>query len=122
MFALGLHVMSLPVENLTPTDLLTLGGTVLAIYLITTTIRQVWPSLSAKPVGLVVALLLAVVNVVIRGDYSTQGVTLALLNASLAFLSYLAAAGLSLNVEALLQRGRAEVGSQSVKPSAWRRW
>lgn len=114
--------MSLPIENLTPADLLSLGGTVLAIYLITTAIRQVWPVFNPKLVGLIVALLLAVVNVVIRGDYSTQGVTLALVNAALAFLSYLAAAGLSLNVEAVLQRGRAEVGSQSAKPSAWRRW
>lgn len=115
--------MPLPSENLTSADLLSLAGTILAIYLITTATRQVWPKLDAKPVGLVVALLLAAVNVVIRGDYTTEGVTLAIVNAALAFLSYLAAAGLSLNVAALFVRKDDDaIEAKTAKPSPWRRW
>lgn len=117
--------MQLPTENLTFASLLTLGGLTLAVYLITTAIRQVWQEAPTKVVGLAVSLALTVVVLAVNDDYSGQAVTTAIVNAFLAFLVYLTAAGFSLSVDAMYRKLTKRVVAERYTYSGvswWRSW
>lgn len=114
--------MTLPTENIGFDLLLTLGGLVLAVYILTTVVRQVWTAAPVKIVGLAISVLLSAAVLVVQGDYSGQALTTAVVNAGLAFLLFLSAAGFSLTVDGIASRRGAAVRSLGAKPAFWEHW
>ena len=114
--------MQLPTENLTFEALLTLGGLTLAVYLVTTAIRQVWPAAPTKVVGFIVSLVLTVALLAVNGDYSGPTVTTAVVNAFLAFLVFLTAAGFSLSLDATIHAFSGAPSELTAAGAERRRW
>lgn len=89
----------MPTENLTFPALTTLAGLSIAIYILVTALRTVWPAIPAKTIALALGLGLSILITILSGHAADpQAILLAIINGALAAL---AASGGSLVAEAI---------------------